>query len=106
MWKRYLSSKVMFVYCYTLWPMDEVYCGDAYRQELQMFIRYMFERKVIRGKDKVFQCDNFINFAALMCVVIHVIGENRINLLRTNSDVSQTSHCNIKGLSVREVMRI
>ena len=29
-----------------------------------------------------------------------------INPLRPNSDLSQTSHCNIKGLSVREVMRI
>ena len=26
--------------------------------------------------------------------------------LRPNSDLSQTSHCNIKGLSVSEVMRI
>ena len=29
-----------------------------------------------------------------------------LNPLRTNSDLSQTSHCNIKGLSVREVVRI
>ena len=28
------------------------------------------------------------------------------NPLRPNSDLSQTSHCNIKGLSVSEVMRI
>ena len=28
------------------------------------------------------------------------------NTLRPNSDLSQTSHCNIKGLSVSEVMRI
>ena len=28
------------------------------------------------------------------------------NPLRPNSDLSQTSHCNIKALSVREVMRI
>ena len=28
------------------------------------------------------------------------------NPLRPNNDVSQTSHCNIKGLSVSEVMRI
>ena len=28
-----------------------------------------------------------------------------INPLRPNSDLSQTSHCNIKGLSVSEVMR-
>ena len=36
--------------------------------------------------------------------------ENRngivFNPLRPNSDLSQTSHCNIKGLSVSEVMRI
>ena len=29
-----------------------------------------------------------------------------INPLRPNSDLSQTSHCNIKGLSVSEVKRI
>ena len=30
----------------------------------------------------------------------------RFNPLRPNSDPSQTSHCNVKGLSVSEVMRI
>ena len=30
----------------------------------------------------------------------------RLNSLRANSDLSQTSHCNIKGLSVSELMRI
>ena len=30
----------------------------------------------------------------------------RINPLRPNNDLSQTSHCNIKGVSVSEVMRI
>ena len=29
-----------------------------------------------------------------------------VNPLRPNNDVSQTSHCNIKGLSVSEVKRI
>ena len=29
-----------------------------------------------------------------------------VNPLRPNSDLSQTSHCNIKGLSVSVVMRI
>ena len=29
-----------------------------------------------------------------------------INPLRPNNNVSQTSHCNIKGVSVSEVMRI
>ena len=28
------------------------------------------------------------------------------NPLRPNSDLSRTSHCNIKGLSVSEVLRI
>ena len=32
--------------------------------------------------------------------------EQDINPLRPNSDLSQTSHCNINSLSVREVMRI
>ena len=30
----------------------------------------------------------------------------KLNPLRPNNDLSQTSHCNIKGLSVSEVMRI
>ena len=34
------------------------------------------------------------------------MGVKGFNLLRPNNDVSQTSHCNIKGLSVSEVMRI
>ena len=29
-----------------------------------------------------------------------------INPLRPNNDLSQTSHCNIKGVSASEVMRI
>ena len=32
--------------------------------------------------------------------------KSRINPLRPNNDLSQTSHWNIKGLSVSEVMRI
>ena len=31
---------------------------------------------------------------------------NTLNPLRPNSDQSQTSPCNIKGLSVTEIMRI
>ena len=29
-----------------------------------------------------------------------------VNPLRPNNDLSQTSHCNIKGLSIGEAMRI
>ena len=32
--------------------------------------------------------------------------ESPLNPLRPNSDLSQTSHYNIKGLLVREIMRI
>ena len=32
--------------------------------------------------------------------------DHLVNPLRPNSDLSQTSHCNIKVLSVSEVMRI
>ena len=32
--------------------------------------------------------------------------KHEINPLRPNNDLSQTSPCNIKGLSVREVLRI
>ena len=34
------------------------------------------------------------------------VNESQIYPLRPNSDLSQTSHWNIKGLSVSEVMRI
>ena len=33
------------------------------------------------------------------------IGRQLINPLRPNNDLTQTSHCNIKGLSVSEVVR-
>ena len=35
-----------------------------------------------------------------------IVSNLTINPLRPNSDLSQTSHCNFKGLSVSEVMRI
>ena len=35
-----------------------------------------------------------------------IVVECSFNPLRPNRDPSQTSHCNIKGLSVSEVMRI
>ena len=38
----------------------------------------------------------------ILCQLSYV----NVNPLRPNSDLSQTSHCNIKSLSVREVMRI
>ena len=36
----------------------------------------------------------------------HFMNSVFVNPLRPNSDLTQTSHCNIKGLSVSEVMRI
>ena len=38
--------------------------------------------------------------------VLDVTSQTLINPLRPNSDLSQTSHCNIKGFAVSEVMRI
>ena len=32
--------------------------------------------------------------------------QTAVNPLRPNNDLSQTSHCNIKGVSVSEVVRI
>ena len=40
------------------------------------------------------------SFGTVLAILIPV------NPLRPNNDLSQTSHCNIKGLSVRDVMRI
>ena len=48
----------------------------------------------------VFQSRKFISFG------LGAVSSERVNPLRPNSDLSQTSHCNIKGLSVMEVMRI
>ena len=39
-------------------------------------------------------------------IAVVVFVNSLFNPLRPNSDLSQTSHCNIKGLSVSEVMRI
>ena len=36
----------------------------------------------------------------------NILSQLELNPLWPNSDLSQTSHCNIKGLSVKEVMRI
>ena len=37
----------------------------------------------------------------------YICGQNMcVNPLRPNNDLTQTSHCNIKGVSVSEVMRI
>ena len=36
----------------------------------------------------------------------NILSQLELNPLRPNNDLSQTSHCNIKGVSVSEVMRI
>ena len=46
------------------------------------------------NKDEYMSC--FMEFSLLLL----------FKPLRPNNDLSQTSHCNIKGLSVSEVMRI
>ena len=54
----------------------------------------------------------FYHFPSVLCVknlkVIQSDGRTFLSLnpLRPSNDVSQTSHCNIKGVSVSEVMRI
>ena len=45
-------------------------------------------------------------WGALATGVCSRLLQSGFNPLRPNNDVSQTSHCNIKGLSVTEVMRI
>ena len=35
-----------------------------------------------------------------------IVNPSFLNPLRPNNDLSQTSHCDIKGLSISEVMRI
>ena len=45
-------------------------------------------------------------FALFFLTDVESVDETLILFKRPNSDLSQTSHCNIKGLSVREVMRI
>ena len=44
-----------------------------------------------------------VSFIIMLCLLLST---DYINPLRPNSDLRQTSHCNIKGLSVSEVMRI
>ena len=43
---------------------------------------------------------------ALLSTIVMIIWKPGFNPSRPNSDLSQTSHCNIKGLSVSEVKRI
>ena len=50
-------------------------------------------------------CGLFFNFDPFVILDLALSGEERVNPLGPNSDLSQTSHCNIKGLSVSEVMR-
>ena len=38
--------------------------------------------------------------------ILNPLEHHGVNSLRPNNDASQTSHCNIKGVSVSEVMRI
>ena len=51
----------------------------------------------------VFQFYPVCNFGKFTILDLTLSG---VNPLRPNNDLSQTSHCNIKGVSVSEVMRI
>ena len=55
------------------------------------------------------QNENYVtkkNFSLFTILVSRPQKRDDFNPLRPNSDPSQTSHCNMNGLSVREVMRI
>ena len=54
----------------------------------------------------VFEYSYGYYFTRLTLWLIRYFSSSSINPLRPNSDLSQTSPCNIKGLSVSEVMRI
>ena len=70
------------------------------------------------GKRRLSDCSDHVKNQALRVTVlmsavgikldfnIDMIPSRSLNPLRPNSDLSQTSHCNIKSLSVSEVMRI
>ena len=52
-------------------------------------------------------CSSIITrFQACFSTMVAGAMSRQINPLRPNSDLSQTSHCNIKSFSVSEVMRI
>ena len=53
-----------------------------------------------------FQFYPFCNFGKFINCGLVAVRSEYVNPLRPNSDLSQTSHCNIQGLSVSEVMRI
>ena len=79
---------------------------------MRFFIHYIFNKitpsltldlRVVRAR--------ILLFGLTFLSVAHVLptiqpGQRSFNPLRPNSDLSQTSHWNIKGLSVSEVMRI
>ena len=51
-------------------------------------------------------CNIFFIWRATSLLVLLLLCVTLFNPLRPNNDLSQTSHCNIKGLSVSEVTRI
>ena len=77
--------------------------------ELKMSINQRYEHNF-----SYTDCDNVIKFCILILEIKSGILRSfsilsfllLLNPLRPNSNLSQTSHCNNKGLSVREVMRI
>ena len=81
--------------------------SDSWRSYLRMVYVCYLDLKMI---DTFFQ-----TFYQMVSVGLYPVSQGlreifdkqfSLNPLRPNSDLSQTSHCNIKGLSVSEVMRI
>ena len=76
-----------------MWQREKIICS------------VMFEIEGLKEQEIVYQVA-IILFKPMSRVSGSVIYYSCFNPLRPNSDLSQTSHCNIKDLSVCEVMRI
>ena len=75
--------------------------------KIPLLSRTNVDNYIVKGiiSRRVYTFISRVVIANTLKIFTSVIG-TFFNPLRPNSDLSQTSHCNIKGLSISEVMRI
>ena len=87
-----LSDRLLFLFGWILRPGANI---DSSRVELI---------KIVATESRLYSSVEAINVKPVSILSVHKL--HFINPLRPNNDLSQTSHCNIKGVSVSEVIRI
>ena len=86
----------------------KVNTGDSNDLPIEVIIYInAFTPDSVKSKiDKFSEITNWMNLTNEQHLSKILLNSFPIKPLRPNNDVSQTSHCNIKGVSVSEVMRI